>query len=117
VAVEAYPGVVARALIGRTPYKNDQAAKQTLEQRAARLAILERLSGEAGRERFGLRVEAPTWLADEPGADPLDALICAVQAAWAWRLMENEPAQFTRLDLSEGWIADPAVVARLPVRG
>ncbi len=117
VAVEAYPGVVARAMIGRTPYKNDQAAKQTPEQRAARLAILERLSGEAGRGRFGLRIEAPTWLADEPGADPLDALICAVQAAWALRLMRDEPARFARLDLSDGWIADPEVVARLPMRG
>lgn len=117
LAVEAYPGVAARALIGRRPYKNDQVAKQTPDQAAARAELLARLTGEEGRARFGLRVEAPTWLAEDPGADPLDALLCAVQAAWAWRLMQREPARLAALDLSEGWIADPEVVARLPPRG
>lgn len=117
VAIEAYPGVAARALIGREPYKNDQRAKQTPGQAAARALILRRLTGDEGRARFGLRVEAPDWVAEEPGADPLDALLCAVQAAWAVRLMEREPERFAGLDLSEGWIADPDVLPRLRLRG
>lgn len=116
IAVEAYPGVAARALIGRTSYKNDQASKQTPEQADARIEILGRLTGEAGFRRFGLRVTAPSWLADEPGADPLDALLCSVQAAWAARLMRDEPERLARLDLSEGWIADPDVLPRLRLR-
>jgi hypothetical protein len=117
VAIEAYPGVAARALIGRTSYKNDQVSKQTSEQARARREILRRLTGEEGRARFGLRVEAQEWVAEEPGADPLDALLCAVQAAWAARLMDREPERLARLDLSEGWIADPEVLPRLRVRG
>lgn len=116
VAVEAYPGVAARALIGRTPYKNDQASKQTPEQAAARALLLERLTGEEGHRRFGLHIAAPGWLSDDSGADALDALLCAVQAAWAARLMRDDPARLARLDLSEGWIADPDILARLPDR-
>ena len=113
VGVEAYPGVAARALIGATPYKNDTRSKQTPALLGARRALLAALTGAPGRARFGLRVEAPPGVADDPGADPLDALICAVQAAWAWRLMERDPGLLGRLDLSEGWIADPAVLARM----
>lgn len=116
VALEAYPGVAARALIGRLSYKNDQAARQTPEQGRARAALLDRLTGEEGRRRFGLRVEAPNWIAEDAGADPLDALLCAVQAAWALRLMRDEPERLARLDLSGGWIADPDVLPRLRVR-
>jgi hypothetical protein len=117
IAVEAYPGVAARALIGRRPYKNDQRSKQTADQAEARAELLRHLTGEAGRTRFGLAVEAPARLALDPGADPLDALLCAVQAAWALRLMEREPERLARLDLTGGWIADPEVLGRLPLRG
>jgi hypothetical protein len=113
VALEAYPGVAARALVGRRSYKAEERRRQTPELLGTRRLILGRLCGEEGRARFGLRVEAPERLADEPGGDPLDALLCAVQAAWAWRLMEREPGRLAALDLSEGWIADPDVVARL----
>lgn len=116
IAVEAYPGVAARALIGRRPYKNDQRSKQTADQAEARGELLRRLTGEPGRARFGLSIEAPARLAEDPGADPLDALLCAAQAAWALRLMEKEPERLARLDLSGGWIADPEVLDRLPLR-
>ncbi|WP_210529169.1 DUF429 domain-containing protein [Rubellimicrobium arenae] len=117
VALEAYPGVAARALIGRAPYKNDQKAKQTPAQAQARQRLLGNLVGEAGQRRFGLRIEAPEALAEDPSGDALDALLCAVQAAWAVRLMEADPLRLARLDLSEGWMADPDVLDRLPRRG
>jgi hypothetical protein len=117
IAVEAYPGVAARALIGRRPYKNDQRSKQTADQAEARAEFLRHLTGEAGRARFGLAVEAPARLAEDPGADPLDAFLCAVQAAWALRLMEREPERLGRRDRTGGWSAVPEVLDRLPRRG
>lgn len=116
IAVEGYPGVAARALIGRRFYKAEERVRQTPALREARERLLDRLTGEAGRARFGLSVEAPAWLTEEPGADPLDALLCAAQAAWFWRLMEREPARLVGLDLSGGWIADPDVLPWLAVR-
>ena len=116
VAFEAYPGVAARTLIGRASYKTDTRAKQTPALLEARRAILSALTGEAGRARFGLRVEAPAWLADDPGADPLDALICAAQAAWGMRALAADPALPARIDPVEGWIADPEVVRRLSAK-
>jgi hypothetical protein len=114
VGVEAYPGVAARALIGRRSYKADERSRQTAELRDARDLILTALTGEDGRARFGLAVTAPARLAEDPGADPLDALLCAVQAAWAARLMDREPEQMAGLDLSGGWIADPDILPQLP---
>jgi hypothetical protein len=38
--VEAYPGVLARSLIGNRPYKTDTKSKQTQEQLIARKDIL-----------------------------------------------------------------------------
>jgi hypothetical protein len=113
VAYEAYPGVAARDLIGRTSYKTEARARRTPALLAARQAILEALTGEGGRARFGLRVEAPAWLADDAGGDPLDALICAVQAAWAHRALAAHPEMLDRVDPVEGWIADPRPAAGL----
>ena len=116
IAVEGYPGVAARALIGRRSYKAEERSRQTPALREARDLLLTLLTGEAGRARFGLSVGAPAWLAEEPGGDPLDALLCAVQAAWIWRIMEKEPARLAGLDLSCGWIADPDVLPWLPAK-
>jgi hypothetical protein len=116
IGVEAYPGVAARALIGRRSYKAEERSRQTAELREARDLLLGRLTGEPGRARFGLTVTAPARLAEDPGADTLDALLCAVQAAWASRLMEQEPERLAGLDLSGGWIADPDILPRLPQR-
>jgi hypothetical protein len=43
VAVETYPAVVARRLLGRRSYKSDERKKQTPVQRAAREDLLEGL--------------------------------------------------------------------------
>ncbi len=106
IAVEAYPGILARVLIGRRSYKNDTRSKQTRDHHQARIALLERLRQEAP-ERYGLTVEAPFNLCDDPGADHLDPLLCAVQAAWAWQQRESGYGAPEGLDPLEGWIADP----------
>lgn len=110
VALEAYPGVAARQLIGRKGYKSDSRAKQTREQQRARQDLLECLTGEAGEARYGFSVVAPAGLANDPGADDLDALICAVQAAWGLGRAGRGYGAPPGADRLEGWIADPALL-------
>jgi Protein of unknown function (DUF429) len=104
VALEAYPGLLARELIGTRSYKADDAARQTPERLIARKDIVAAL--EQGRTRLGLRLKlSPVWherLVDDARGDRLDAVLCLMQAAWAagqpnWGL----PAD---MDPLEGWI-------------
>jgi hypothetical protein len=103
-ALEAYPGLLARELIGHRSYKSDDKAKQTPDRLIARKDIVEAL--EQGRTRLGLRLKLSAAqrdaLADDASGDALDAVLCLVQAAWAaqqpgWGL----PAG---VDPLEGWI-------------
>jgi Protein of unknown function (DUF429) len=111
IVVEAYPGILARAIIGRRSYKQDTKAKQTAEQREMRKELLEKISNGAARPLYGLTVSAPMELADDPGADHLDALLCAIQAGWAWTRKKEGFGMPEGIDPLEGWIADPSIVS------
>lgn len=76
VALEAYPGLLARSLIGRVSYKNDTRAKQTPQRRRARAEIVNALRIKADDRLKKLLVE-------DAAGDSLDAVLCAVQAARA----------------------------------
>ena len=58
IVVEAYPGVLARQLVGRAGYKNDTARKQTEAQLQTRRAMLDQILSGKLEARYGLRVEA-----------------------------------------------------------
>ena len=107
VALEVYPGIVARRLLGRTSYKNDSKRKQTAEQRRARRSLLAALTGKPGEDIYGFSIAAPPELAEDPGGDDLDALLCAVQAAWGYSRADSDYGAPASLDRLEGWIADP----------
>ena len=104
VALEAYPGHMARR-ITRSSYKSDDPAKQTLGRRQARQEIIEALC----TDRLGLgmclqmRIEWARLLESEGSADLLDAVICGLQAVLAAR----SPDWGLPIDLDplEGWIA------------
>ncbi|GGF76939.1 hypothetical protein GCM10011402_32060 [Paracoccus acridae] len=115
IAIEAYPGVLARQFIGRRSYKNDTRKKQTADQHEARGALLQALREEAPR-RYGFGIYAQDGLCDDPGADHLDALLCAVQAAWAWRQRIERFGAPETVDRLEGWIADPHLAPTVPRR-
>lgn len=136
VALETYPGWLARHLIGRAPYKGgdttDRAARRNI-----RTDLLRGLAGLAGQlggtppdaaaapvPRTGLPARMPRltirWNADhaarmldDPEADLLDALLCAVLAALSslrpgYGLPERSapPHGVTAAQLDvEGWIA------------
>lgn len=112
IVVEAYPGVLARGLIGRRSYKQDTKRRQTEDQCAVRRELLRSITRGAPLPHYGIAVEAPLALADDPGADHLDALLCAIQAAWAWTQRRNGFGAPSPVDPLEGWIADPTVSRR-----
>jgi Protein of unknown function (DUF429) len=104
VALEAYPGLLARELIGTRSYKSDDKARQTPERLIARKDLVEAL--EQGRSRLGLRLKTShaqrEQLVDDASGDRLDAVLCLMQAGWASGL----PNWGLPLDLDplEGWI-------------
>ena len=114
--VEAYPGVLARDLIGRRSYKQDTKSKQTREQREARVELLDAITADKGefQRLFGFRVSVSRYLIDEmtkdPGADRLDALLCAAQAAWAHGRKDGNYGIPASADSSEGWIVHPTLL-------
>lgn len=111
VVLEAYPGIAARRLIGEAAYKNDNKRKQTAERHRARQELLAALTGKTGEGLYGFSIAAPAELADDPGGDDLDALICAVQAAWGYSYSGSRYGAPRNLDRLEGWISDPALCA------
>jgi hypothetical protein len=104
VALEGYPGLLARELLGRRSYKSDEAARQTPDRLIARKDLVEAL--EQGRTRLGLRLKLThaqrDTLVDDPSGDRLDAVLCLMQAGWA----AGQPGHGLPpgADALEGWI-------------
>lgn len=118
VALEAYPGLLARSVLGSTSYKSDDRARRTPERLIARRTLVEAL--EAGQapllQSAGLRLKLSHAqrddLADDASGDRLDAVLCLLQAAWAQSRHAAGHARYglPEADPLEGWIvgADPA---------
>jgi hypothetical protein len=104
-AIEAYPGVLARSLIGRRSYKSDTKKKQTEAQAAARRDILLEVTSGAFASELGFKISAEPSLAADPAGDQLDALLCAIQAAVAWQNRTNGYGAPRKVDPLEGWIS------------
>ena len=109
VALEAYPGLLARELLGRRSYKSDDRAKQTPERLIARKDLITGL--EAGQTRLGLRLKLThaqrDALVDDAMGDSLDAVLCLVQVAWGQQQFANGNKLYglpADLDPLEGWI-------------
>ena len=112
VALEAYPGLLARSVLGNASYKADDKARQTPERLIARRTLIEAL--ESGRapllDSAGLRLKLShaqrDRLADDASGDSLDAVLCLVQAAWALDQHQAGHACWglPAFDPLEGWI-------------
>jgi hypothetical protein len=106
VALEAYPGLLARELIGRRSYKSDDKARHTAERLIARKDLLTAL--ENGQTRLALRLKLSNAqrdaLVDDASGDSLDAVLCLVQAAWAQRAGPPGYGLPNDMDALEGWI-------------
>ena len=108
VALEAYPGLLAREVLGARSYKSDDKTKQTPERLIARKDLITAL--EHGQTRLGLRLklshaQRDTLVADASG-DSLDAALCMLQAAWAQQQhLQGHPCYgLPPFDPLEGWI-------------
>ena len=107
VALEAYPGLLARKQLGmRESYKSDTRSEHT-PARKARAAGTSCARSTAGQP-LGIRLEAPAAIerraVDDGSGDTLDALICAVQAAWGWRRRKSNYGLPETAPPGEGWI-------------
>lgn len=109
VALEAYPGLLAREVLGHRSYKSDDKVRQTPERLIARKDLITAL--EHGQTRLGLRLKLThaqrDTLVDDASGDSLDAVLCLIQAAWA----QSRPLQGVTsyglpegMDALEGWI-------------
>jgi hypothetical protein len=109
VALEAYPGLLAREILARRSYKSDDRAKQTPDRLIARKDLVHAL--EMGQTRLGLRLKLShaqrDALVDDASGDSLDAVLCLLQAAWAQQRQEEGDALYglpPGFDGLEGWI-------------
>ena len=106
VALEGYPGLLARELLGQRSYKSDDKAKQTPERLIARKDLITGL--EHGQSRLGLRLKVShaqrDALIDDASGDSLDAVLCLLQAAWAQQQGAPRYGLPAQMDPLEGWI-------------
>jgi hypothetical protein len=124
VALEAYPGLLARRVldgwrpgargIGRRSYKSDDKAKQTPERLQARKDLVQALEdGQGAHGALGLgfslainSAQREDLVADASG-DALDAVLCMLQAAWAYGQHVAGLPRYglpAEMDSLEGWI-------------
>jgi hypothetical protein len=79
-----------------------------------RQAILRGLCSSELLDYYGCALAISKALADaliaDPMADSLDALLCAVQAAWAYSQRNNGYGIPSHCDPLEGWIVDPTML-------
>jgi hypothetical protein len=106
VALEAYPALLAREMLGFKSYKSDDRKKQTPQRMAQRRKLLDALV--LGQTRLNLRLELNRFqhdlLCGDASGDSLDAVLCLMQAAWGlrqgWPWFGLPPT----MDPLEGWI-------------
>jgi Protein of unknown function (DUF429) len=109
VALEAYPGLLAREILQNRSYKSDDKAKQTPDRLIARKDLITAL--ENGQTRLKLRLKLThaqrDTLTDDASGDSLDAALCMLQAAWAKAQHDAGHARYglpKKVDGLEGWI-------------
>ena len=110
IALEGYPGYLARRLIGNVSYKSDDRRKQTMQRRAARRELVARLEGAPlgigavpGPDLALTSSLRRQCVADASG-DSLDAVLCAVAAAWGAGQARSGYGLPATVDPLEGWI-------------
>lgn len=114
LALEAYPALVARKWLGKRRYKSDDRRKQSTDQEAARCDLINKLKSPDLNVWYGLTLEIsaslPRQYIQDPTGDSLDALLCAIQAAWAYAQPNAGFGIPNSCSPCEGWIVDPELL-------
>ncbi len=119
IALEAYPKLVT-GLLKEKDYKSDSRQDWLSPQREARVRILKALGDGRIRVRYGFDVQFTSKsdeerVVEDGSGDLLDAVLGAIQAAWASRQpnfgIPND------CDSLEGWIVDPIIAERRSLSG
>jgi len=109
IGLEAYPGKLAKEVVGNKSYKSDDRKKQNLE----RLHVRQHLVSALMEGKYSLGIELKlsksiaSQLVEDASGDSLDAVLCALQSAWGVRQnhlgdpLYGLPGQMDKL---EGWI-------------
>lgn len=115
IVIEAYPKLVAKKWIGKYGYKSDTKKKQSDKQKTARSNIMRGICSEELRDYYGFNLKLSEKLINtfivDPSGDYLDALLCAIQAGWAYNQRENGYGIPANFDPIEGWIVDPELLS------
>lgn len=110
IVVEAYPALVARAIVGEEKYKPEANEAQALALQT-RARIVSGLAGSPFKSRYGFTVvmsaEIQKVCIEDASGDSVDAVLAAVQAAWALARKDEGYGIPQNCDLLEGWIVDP----------
>src|SRR5205085_6812119 len=87
IVVEGYPALVVRKWIGKCSYKSDEQSKQTPDKLEARGYIMCKLCSPELLDNYGVTLERTDAMDDifiqVATGDSLEALLCAMQPAWA----------------------------------
>lgn len=116
IVVEGYPAMIARMFCGKQGYKSDDKIRQQCEKRRqARLDMIAGLTSETLQQRYGFQLHLPWAILQQletPDGDNLDAVLCAIQAAWAFTKRAQDYGIPNTSEALEGWIADPGFIIR-----
>ncbi|NDC60844.1 MAG: DUF429 domain-containing protein [Betaproteobacteria bacterium] len=109
VALEAYPGLWSKRVLGTRSYKSDAPAKQTADRLIARKDLLHAMVWGHGQLPVRLKLSAAQQdaLIEDATGDSMDAVLCMLQAAWADRQHHTGHPLYglpPDMDPLEGWI-------------
>lgn len=105
IALEAFPGLLVSRL-GERYYKNDRPASRSANSAARKRIIEHLLRADVDSVPVRLALSTATLRARlmDPSGDWLDAVLCAMQAAWAWQRRAHHFGLPGTIDACEGWI-------------
>jgi hypothetical protein len=113
ILLEGYPSLLARCYAGRLSYKTDTRSLQTPLQTQTRRQIIAGICSLALQRDYAVALQIPdpilARLEADGSGDSLDAVLCAIQAAWAASRIEGDYGIPEGCDVAEGWIVDPAL--------
>ena len=106
IALEAYPGLLAREVLGFNSYKSDERKKHTPQREEQRRKLLDALVLGQTRIKLKLQLDGVQYdlLCKDASGDSLDAVLCLMQAAWGSQQGWPRYGLPEAMDPLEGWI-------------